>query len=94
MGEGRLNRPEDLCFDEEGILYTVTRDGWIERMHRNGSWEQWVLVGGPSLLGIATSSTGAILLCDADKVCTQYFVLISKSVQQKLGLKAIIFSGF
>ncbi|XP_078154996.1 protein STRICTOSIDINE SYNTHASE-LIKE 4-like [Carex rostrata] len=67
LGEGRLNRPEDLCFDEEGILYTVTRDGWIERMHRNGSWEQWVLVGGPSLLGVATSSTGAILVCDADK---------------------------
>ncbi|KAJ4762990.1 hypothetical protein LUZ62_073365 [Rhynchospora pubera] len=67
LGEGRLKGPEDLCFDGEGMLYTVTRDGWIERMHRNGSWEHWVLVGGPSLLGIATSLTGAILVCDAEK---------------------------
>ena len=37
IGEGFLNKPEDLCFDEEGTLYTATRDGWIKRMHRNGS---------------------------------------------------------
>lgn len=76
------------------MLYTVTRDGWVERRHRNGSWEQWVLVGGPSLLGIATSSEGAVLVCDADKVCTQYFIFMWKSISQKLGLNYLTFSRF
>ena len=68
IGEGFLNKPEDLCFDEEGTLYTATRDGWIKRMHRNGSWEDWKLIGGDSLLGVATTRSGGIIVCDALKV--------------------------
>ena len=68
IGEGFLNKPEDLCFDEEGILYTATRDGWIKRLHRNGSWEDWKLIGGYALLGITTARAGGIFVCDAQKV--------------------------
>ncbi|KAJ9687913.1 hypothetical protein PVL29_013909 [Vitis rotundifolia] len=67
IGEGFLNKPEDLCFDEEGILYTATGDGWIKRLHRNGSWEDWKLIGGYALLGITTARAGGIFVCDAQK---------------------------
>ncbi|RVX05508.1 Protein strictosidine synthase-like 4 [Vitis vinifera] len=67
IGEGFLNKPEDLCFDEDGILYTATRDGWIKRLHRNGSWEDWKLIGGYALLGITTARAGGIFVCDAQK---------------------------
>ncbi|XP_020105242.1 protein STRICTOSIDINE SYNTHASE-LIKE 6-like [Ananas comosus] len=67
MGEGVLEGPEDVCVDDEGTLYTATRDGWIKRMHPiNGSWESWTLIGGPSLLGLAISTAGDLLVCDAD----------------------------
>lgn len=69
MGEGVLEGPEDVCVDDEGTLYTATRDGWIKRMHPiNGSWESWTLIGGPSLLGLAISTAGDLLVCDADMV--------------------------
>ncbi|XP_010261823.1 PREDICTED: protein STRICTOSIDINE SYNTHASE-LIKE 4-like isoform X2 [Nelumbo nucifera] len=67
VGEGYVEGPEDICVDKEGTIYTATRDGWVKKLHRNGSWENWKFIGGHSLLGVATSSTGHILLCDADK---------------------------
>ncbi|KAF8388714.1 hypothetical protein HHK36_025394 [Tetracentron sinense] len=67
IGEGFLKDPEDVCVDKEGILYTATRDGWIKRLHKNGSWEDWKMIGGPNLLGITTSMTGDLLVCDTDK---------------------------
>lgn len=68
IGEGLLKQPEDVCVDKEGMLYTATRDGWIKRLHRNGSWEDWRFVGGDSLLGVTASRTGGIIVCDAQKV--------------------------
>ncbi|KAG8099383.1 hypothetical protein GUJ93_ZPchr0013g36960 [Zizania palustris] len=68
IGEGRLSSPEDVYVDGGGALYTATRDGWVQRMHANGSWEQWGFVGGTGLLGVAPSAAdGAMLVCDADK---------------------------
>lgn len=72
LGEGRLEAPEDVCVDGEGTLYTATRDGWIKRMHPNGSWEDWKLLGGSALLGMTVSATGDLLVCDADKVITPF----------------------
>ncbi|XP_002277770.1 protein STRICTOSIDINE SYNTHASE-LIKE 4 [Vitis vinifera] len=67
IGEGLLDKPEDVCFDGEGILYTATRDGWIKRLHRNGSWEDWRLIGGGSLIGVTPTRTGGIIVCDIEK---------------------------
>jgi hypothetical protein len=71
LGEGRLIQgPEDVYVDAAagGTVYTATRDGWLQRMHPNGSWEQWRFVGGTGLLGIAPSADGSMLVCDAHKV--------------------------
>ena len=71
LGEGALDAPEDVYFDTAagGVLYTATRDGWLQRMHpNNGSWERWRFVGGTGLLGVAPSADGTMLVCDADKV--------------------------
>eukprot|EP00262_Sarcandra_glabra_P014303 TRINITY_DN4161_c0_g1_i3.p1 TRINITY_DN4161_c0_g1~~TRINITY_DN4161_c0_g1_i3.p1 ORF type:complete len:224 (-),score=25.80 TRINITY_DN4161_c0_g1_i3:167-838(-) len=67
IGEGILEGPEDLCFDNMGTMYTATRDGWIRKLHKNGSWEDWKKINGQDLLGITISSHGNLLVCDADK---------------------------
>ncbi|XVF48875.1 hypothetical protein PTKIN_Ptkin03bG0223300 [Pterospermum kingtungense] len=67
LGEGLLNGPEDVAVDENGTLYTVTRDGWMRRLHRNGSWEDWKKLHGQTLLGITTSRGGGLIVCDCDK---------------------------
>jgi hypothetical protein len=71
LGEGQLSGPEDVYVDAAagGTLYTATRDGWLQRMQPNGSWERWQFVGGAGLLGIAPSADGSMLVCDAYKVC-------------------------
>lgn len=68
LGEGFLDGPEDVVFDRDGVLYTAVRDGWIKRMHKNGSWENWKKIDSESLLGIATSREGGLIVCDAEKV--------------------------
>lgn len=49
----------------EGVAYTATRDGWIKKMHRNGSWENWKKIGAD---GITNSKEGDIIVYDAEKV--------------------------
>ena len=65
-----MSQSEDVYVDAAtgGTLYTPTKDGWLQRMHPNGSWEHWRFVGGTGLLGIAPSADGSMLVCDADKV--------------------------
>nr|AFK43571.1 unknown [Lotus japonicus] len=67
LGEGLLKQPEDVCFDEEGTLYTTTRDGWIKRLRRNGNWENWKHVDSHALLGITAAKDGGLIVCDANK---------------------------
>ncbi|XP_058108638.1 protein STRICTOSIDINE SYNTHASE-LIKE 4-like isoform X2 [Magnolia sinica] len=67
LGEGALKGPEDVCVDKSGAMYTVTRDGWIMKMHPNESWEYWKMVGGPDLLGLAMSMDGDLIVADASK---------------------------
>ncbi|OVA08331.1 Strictosidine synthase [Macleaya cordata] len=69
LGEGWLKDPEGVCVDKEGTLYTATRDGWIKRFHKNGTCEDWRMIGGNALLGITTSTiiNGDLLVCDATK---------------------------
>ncbi|KAK1612322.1 hypothetical protein QYE76_035998 [Lolium multiflorum] len=66
LGEGQLSGPEDVYVDAAagGTLYTATRDGWLQRMQPNGTWERWRFVGGSGLLGIAPSADGSMLGLD------------------------------
>lgn len=68
LGEGFLEGPEDVSMDKEGIIYTATRDGWIKRLHKNGSWENWKMLEGDTLLGITTTNEGDLVVCDSEKV--------------------------
>lgn len=67
LGEGLLDKPEDVCVDKNGILYTATRDGWIKRFHRNGSWEDWRRIQSDALLGLKITKEGSVIVCDAEK---------------------------
>ncbi|KAJ4834716.1 hypothetical protein Tsubulata_007671 [Turnera subulata] len=67
LGEGFLDRPEDVAVDKEGVLYTATRDGWIKRLHRNGTVENWKKTHGNDLLGITVSKDGSVVVCDAEE---------------------------
>lgn len=67
IGEGVLKDPEDICVDEVGRIYAATRDGWIRRLHRNGSWENWKFINSHTLLGITPSMAGGILVCDTEE---------------------------
>lgn len=68
LGEGLLKGPEDVSVDENGTLYTATRDGWMRRLHRNGSWEDWKKLDSQTLLGITTAKGGGLIVCDSEKV--------------------------
>ncbi|KAI3960730.1 hypothetical protein MKW92_045949 [Papaver armeniacum] len=69
LGQGCLKQPEDITVDKDGIIYTATRDGWIKKIHKNGTCQDWKFVGGDTLLGVTMSATNAgdVLVCDADK---------------------------
>ncbi|KAK1420654.1 hypothetical protein QVD17_22422 [Tagetes erecta] len=68
LGEGILNKPEGLCVDQKGMLYTATRDGWIKRLHTNGTWENWKKIHNRhTLLGLTITRTGDLIVCDAEE---------------------------
>ncbi|PRQ47035.1 putative strictosidine synthase transcription factor WD40-like family [Rosa chinensis] len=67
IGDGVLLKPEDIALDKEGTLYTATRDGWIKRLHRNGSWEDWKMLNSHTLLGITITNEGDLVACDVDQ---------------------------
>ncbi|WRX31722.1 Strictosidine synthase [Theobroma cacao] len=67
LGEGLLKGPEDVVVGEHGVLYTATRDGWIRRLHSNGSWENWKRLHSETLLGITAAKGGGLIVCDCDK---------------------------
>lgn len=68
LGEGLLKGPEDICVDKKGILYTATRDGWIKRLHRNGSLENWKMINRETLLGVTITAAGDLIVCDVEEV--------------------------
>ncbi|PWA54612.1 strictosidine synthase [Artemisia annua] len=68
LGEGILNKPEDVCVDEKGILYTATRDGWIKRLLTNGTWENWKKIHDRhTLLGLTVTRAGDVIVCDTEE---------------------------
>ncbi|KDP33928.1 hypothetical protein JCGZ_07499 [Jatropha curcas] len=66
LGEGTLEGPEDVCVDRDGVLYTASRDGWIKRLHSNGTWDNWKKIDSNGLLGITISKEGGLIVCDAE----------------------------
>ncbi|KAK4396831.1 protein STRICTOSIDINE SYNTHASE-LIKE 6 [Sesamum angolense] len=67
LGEGQLKQPEDVAVDRTGVVYTATRDGWIKRLLRNGTWESWKQIESGSLLGLTTTTGGGVVVCDAEE---------------------------
>ncbi|KAK4428782.1 protein STRICTOSIDINE SYNTHASE-LIKE 4 [Sesamum alatum] len=71
LGEGLLKQPEDVAVNKRGVVYTATRDGWIKRLLRNGTWESWRRIESESLLGLTTAATTAgddrVIVCDAEQ---------------------------
>ncbi|KAI9192257.1 hypothetical protein LWI28_020095 [Acer negundo] len=68
LGEGNLKDPEDVCVDRKGVLYTATRDGWVKRLHTNGTWQDWKFIDTThSLLGITITMENDLIVCDAEK---------------------------
>ncbi|XP_038889800.1 protein STRICTOSIDINE SYNTHASE-LIKE 4-like [Benincasa hispida] len=71
LGEGFVKDAEDVCVDESaGIVYAASRDGWIKRLHPNGSLENWKNTHSQTLLGLTPSPSiqqRGILVCDAQK---------------------------
>ncbi|KAM0000946.1 hypothetical protein Hdeb2414_s0397g00885801 [Helianthus debilis subsp. tardiflorus] len=72
LGEGILNKPEGLCVDQQGVLYTATRDVWIKRLHTNGTCENWKKIDRDTLLGLTVTRAGDLVVCDADQVNLLY----------------------
>ncbi|KAI7740360.1 hypothetical protein M8C21_009433, partial [Ambrosia artemisiifolia] len=68
IGEGILNKPEGLCLDQKGMLYTATRDGWIKRLHTNGTCENWKKIHDrDTLLGLIVTKAGDLVVCDTEE---------------------------
>ncbi|KAF7837541.1 protein STRICTOSIDINE SYNTHASE-LIKE 4-like [Senna tora] len=67
LGEGLVKDPEDVSVDKDGVLYACSRDGWILRLHRNGSWEHWKNLHSSTMLGTTITTQGDLIVCDADK---------------------------
>ncbi|KAJ9547951.1 hypothetical protein OSB04_020494 [Centaurea solstitialis] len=68
IGEGILKKPEDVCVDQYGMLYTATRDGWIKRLPANGTWEDWKKIHNKdTLLGLIITRVGDVVVCDTEE---------------------------
>ncbi|KAL0410401.1 UNVERIFIED_CONTAM: hypothetical protein Slati_3629800 [Sesamum latifolium] len=68
LGEGLVKQSDDVAVDRStGVVYTATRDGWIKRLLRNGTWESWKQTGSGSLLGLTTTTDGGVVVCDAEQ---------------------------
>ncbi|GJY82762.1 strictosidine synthase-like 4-like protein [Tanacetum coccineum] len=79
LGDGILKKPEDVCFDQKGILYTATRDGWIKRLLTNGTWENWKKIHDRhTLLGLTVTRAGDVIVCDAEEVIFLNFLCKSE----------------
>ncbi|KAL3535510.1 hypothetical protein ACH5RR_003971 [Cinchona calisaya] len=67
LGEG-LVQSEDVSVDKMGILYTANTDGWIKKLHRNGSWDNWKWIDSKAgLAGITTLAAGGLIVCDLEQ---------------------------
>ncbi|KAL7136876.1 hypothetical protein ABFS83_10G059200 [Erythranthe nasuta] len=72
LGEGVLKQPEDVAVDKLGVLYTATRDGFIKRLHKNGTLENWRQINSDALLGLTVTAAGDLIVCDADMFWSSY----------------------
>lgn len=66
LGEGHLKKPEDVCVDKNGVVYTATRDGWVKRLDKTGTWQDWKMIDSTALLGITTTRENDLIVCDVE----------------------------
>ena len=68
--------------NKEGTIYAATRDGWVKRLHRNGSLENWKMTNSDTLLGITITKEGEgdLIVCDSEKV--KIIILLSIQTQK------------
>ncbi|CAA7019320.1 unnamed protein product [Microthlaspi erraticum] len=72
VGDGLLNRPEDIAYHRDsGLIYTGCADGWVKRVKvldsaNDSVVEDWVHTGGRPL-GIAFGLHGEVIVADAYK---------------------------
>ncbi|KAL8492556.1 hypothetical protein ACS0TY_023951 [Phlomoides rotata] len=67
LGEGLLKKPEAVAFDKHGALYTVTRDGGVKKLQKNGTWENLWQFESQNLLGLTITAAGDVILCDGEE---------------------------
>lgn len=69
LGEGCVNHPEDVSVVvSKGALYTATRDGWVKYfILHNETLVNWKHIDSQSLLGLATTKDGGVIICDNEK---------------------------
>ncbi|MFI5400884.1 MAG: SMP-30/gluconolactonase/LRE family protein [SAR324 cluster bacterium] len=64
---GGLHGPEDIALDRNGVVYTVSHEGWIVRLNPNAgtsSPERWVDTQGAPL-GLDFDKAGNLIVADA-----------------------------
>ncbi|MCW9011803.1 SMP-30/gluconolactonase/LRE family protein, partial [Marinobacter sp.] len=66
LARGEVYGPEDTTIGPDGVLYTGTQDGWIVRVHPDGTVEHWLETGGRPL-GLVFDSNGNLIVADAWK---------------------------
>ncbi|MBN7768539.1 SMP-30/gluconolactonase/LRE family protein [Marinobacter daepoensis] len=66
MALGQVYGPEDTTVDRQGVLYTGTQDGWIVRVHPDGTVERWLQTEGRPL-GMVVDQGGNLIVADAWK---------------------------
>lgn len=75
LGEGELNQPEDVAFDGDGLLFAVTRDGTVKRMHGDGTWQDMWKIESSNALGLTVTAAGDLIVCDAVEVTLSELVV-------------------
>jgi len=64
LAVGQVYGPEDIDVDAEGLVYGGTQDGYIIRVHPDGSVENWVKTGGRPL-GLHFDQQQNLIVCDS-----------------------------
>ncbi|KAL8137214.1 hypothetical protein V2J09_003215 [Rumex salicifolius] len=68
LGEGSVLEPEDVCVGKNGVVYAATRDGWIKKLYKDGSLENWKMVNTTGLLGIIeVKDSDYFVVCDTEE---------------------------
>ena len=66
LGQGKLDGPEGLTIDTQGVIYAGTAEGNITKIYPNGKVEPFINTGGRPL-GMEFDASGNLIVCDSWK---------------------------